>query len=224
MPVDVAWVGREQATAARFLLADVPGRCLIRCQANDSGRPVWLEIDLPVVLACLERMLGGSLGAGDSAQRPLTELEQRLTGKLAEHCLAVLRDSWPGTVSWAWTATALELAPRQMPQDPRLPLAVAEFRIGLGAVSGRIALALPWSLLASAAGASSGAAAGGTATVSVVVWRSCAEPGPLSELEVGDLIATDQRPGDPLEVNVDGRPRYRGTPGAVDGHKAVRIE
>jgi flagellar motor switch protein FliM len=160
----------------------------------------------------------------------LTELEQRLTGKLAEHCLAVLRDCWPGPACPAFTVTGVEVSPLQVPQEPRALLAVAEFRVALGVAAGRIALALPWTMLASAACASGAGAAGGssasggTATVTVVLARLAAEPGQLSDLEVGDLIATDQRPSDPLEVTVDGQPRYRGAPGAVDGHKAVRIE
>jgi flagellar motor switch protein FliM len=40
---------------------------------------------------------------------------------------------------------------------------------------------------------------------------------------VGDVIATGQRPDQPLQVEVDGQVRFLARPGSLNGKKAIQI-
>ena len=48
--------------------------------------------------------------------------------------------------------------------------------------------------------------------------------GDLLNLRVGDVITTHQSVNSPLAVRVGGVTKFHGRPGALQGHKAVRIE
>ena len=45
----------------------------------------------------------------------------------------------------------------------------------------------------------------------------------MIELEVGDTIVLDQRVGRPMDILVDGRPRFRGLPGLSGKHLGIRV-
>jgi flagellar motor switch protein FliM len=62
------------------------------------------------------------------------------------------------------------------------------------------------------------------ATVSVILVRTRIPANDLANLEVGDVIPTEQRHDQPVQVAVDGRIRFLARPGEMDGRKAIRIE
>ena len=46
----------------------------------------------------------------------------------------------------------------------------------------------------------------------------------VRQLQVGDVLTTDRGVDELLEVTVDGVAKFRARPGALDGHKAIRLE
>ena len=46
----------------------------------------------------------------------------------------------------------------------------------------------------------------------------------VRELQVGDVLTTDRSVDELLDVTVDGAAKFRARPGALDGHKAIRLE
>jgi len=59
--------------------------------------------------------------------------------------------------------------------------------------------------------------------VQVRLARSRISTGELFTLRVGDIITTEKDIHSPLVVNVEGVPKFRAFPGAMKGHKAIRI-
>jgi len=60
--------------------------------------------------------------------------------------------------------------------------------------------------------------------VVVTLARSKIRTGDLLDLAVGDIIATEKDVAHPLELSVQGVPKFHARPGAFRGKKAVRID
>ncbi len=45
----------------------------------------------------------------------------------------------------------------------------------------------------------------------------------LLNIQVNDIIRLDKGPADPLNINVENVPKYKGLPGIVKGNRAVQL-
>ncbi|WP_432491081.1 flagellar motor switch protein FliM [Kineococcus auxinigenes] len=109
-----------------------------------------LHLDTPLVLTCVERMLGGT-GAGEQPQRVLTDIEAVLCRGLVERTLAELAASLTTIVDLKPHLTSIE----QNPQFAQAAAAtdvmiVSSFHLQVERITGTATLALPLDPLSAA--------------------------------------------------------------------------
>ncbi|WP_432504474.1 flagellar motor switch protein FliM [Kineococcus arenarius] len=109
-----------------------------------------LHLDTPLMLTCVERMLGGT-GAGEQPQRVLTDIEAVLCRGLVERTLAELAASLTSIVDLKPHLTSIE----QNPQFAQAAAAtdvmiVSSFHLQVERITGTATLALPLDPLSAA--------------------------------------------------------------------------
>jgi flagellar motor switch protein FliM len=202
-----------------------------------------LDINPSVFYAIIDRMLGGGREPGLVARRPLTEIELRLVSRVTRLFLDELARAWKPAVDVEFSVQRVESNPRLVLGAPSHEgMLVASFEARINDVRGPIALGMPVQTLSPAAARLS--AAGGRALgkrpdershapadspgqpikVTVHLAETRISAAELADLRVGDIIATDAAIDSPLVVRADGVEIFRGRPGTLDGHKALRID
>ena len=231
--VDVASI--KNAAYGGFLLRLDAPTCLATFRANDEDAPFALNVELSILFAMIERMLGGDLGAAAVQQRPLTDIEKRLATRIIELFLDELRAVWRQVDALGLEIAAVEsnscLAGAQACKEP---VTHVQFELSLGQARGTMSLAIPSSLADNCEPASDGARirqtpsrdgqSVGAVRVAVVLTETTLPAADVEDLQVGDVIDTEKDTDGLLSFTVDGQPRFEGKPGILDGHKAVRIE
>ncbi len=216
----------QQATQGQFLLCCPDSMCLFRLELEGLTAPWWLTVERALMFSLLDRLLGGPIRQHKGEFRPLSELENRIAGQMVEAVIRAFEAAWPELrVAAPPNETACRLNRAWL--TCREPYACCEMVLHLGPVSGRIAAAVPWQIARHAIVLPPDAAAPPTpppVQVTVVLGQCTVSARDLAQLEVGDLIPTEQRYDQPLDVLVEGGGRYQGRLGSCQGHKAVRIE
>lgn len=236
---------QPQGAGYREWVADLalPG-CFHMLTAHPLAGQWLIEIERPLADAMIDRMLGGDADSLPIAPRPLTEIETKLIGR-------VIGD-WLGPLKQAWRAiTELDLRIDRAVSDPqqasvRLPdqaVAVIPWEVVFANRSGRVRLVIPLTPLApwmarlteprdadqpddEIEPPTRPTSEREQATVELVVTlaESKIRTRDLLDLEVGDLITTEQEVTAPLELSLQGIPKFTVRAGAMRGNKAVRIE
>lgn len=227
----------------------VAGLALPGCFHMLSAHPLagqWLiEIERPLADAMIDRMLGGDADPLPTTSRPLTEIETKLIGRIVGDWLGPLKQSWRAITELNFRIDRAVSDPRQ--GSTRLPdqtVAVLPWEVVFGNRSGRVRLVIPLTPLEPwMARLTEPRDAGRSddeleppaprpksereqALVDVVVTlaKSRIRTRDLFDLEVGDLITTEQDVTAPLELSLQGIPKFTVHVGAMRGNKAVRIE
>ncbi len=227
----------------------VAGLTLPGCFHMLTAHPLagqWLiEIERPLADAMIDRMLGGDADSLPTVPRPLTEIETKLIGRVVGDWLGPLKQSWRAITELDFRIDRAVSDPRQA--SVRLPdqaVAVLPWEVVFGNRSGRVRLVIPLTPLQPWMArlteprdadrpddeidppASRPTAEREQALVDVVVTlaRSKIRTRDLFDLEVGDLITTEQDVTAPLELSLQGVPKFTVHAGAMRGNKAVRIE
>lgn len=216
----------QRVTQGQFLLCCPDSMCLFRLPLEGPAAPGWLTVDRALMLALLDRLLGGPLVPHQGECRLLSEFENRIAGQMVEACIRALEAAWPELrVAVVPSEAACRLNRTWL--SCREPYACCELELQLGPVSGRVAIAIPWQIARQAiVHPPHGDVHAVPASVRItVVAGSCSVSArELAQLEVGDLIPTQQAYDQPLDVLVADTVRYRGRVGSCEGYKAVRIE
>ena len=200
---------------------------------DDTGAAGCAEITAPIAFPLLGKLLGGGESEACVPDRPLTRIERRVLGKVAD-----------------WVADA---AAGMLPDGPRLRRAPEEdgpddlpadqdvvvlaFTVELHHQVGTLRLCLPREL-APADLATPGrihptgryvpadgahAASSAPLELSVTVEDCAIAAADLADLARGDILVTDADAGGEVIVRVAGIPKYAGQLGAADGQRAVKI-
>jgi flagellar motor switch protein FliM len=193
----------------------------------------------------VDRMFGGS-GEIRGAKRPLTKLEQKVVREIADHAIRLLGDAWPEPFSQSRRTLSFESDP------PALQIASADedvvviiLEVRSGACTGFVTLGLPIAVIRPfmkekgtarayrvRSGSSDAKAARAqietglsTARVTLIarlpVFRLSARN--LSGLREGQVIDTSHSAEAPVEVQINGNPRYRATIGQVRGRVGLKM-
>lgn len=205
----------------------------------EAGPPVGnliLDIRLSILFPMIEQLLGGGAEAAQIARRPLTEIELRLAGRITGLMLDELRKAWEPVAPLLFSAPRVEHNPHLMPVWPPHEKVL---RIGLelcvGDQSGLLHLCIPRSAIERLDGNLATNCRidreyiGGPLTDSpvelvVTLATTRISPADLHGLRVGDIITTDHPQRQPLEVALQGVPKFLARPGALQGRKAIEIE
>ena len=196
------------------------------------------RFDVAPALCCVmvDRMLGGDPTEGETFSRPMTSIERRLMRRVAEAAVGVIREHWGQRIDTDWMV-------RHEPDATRLPVPQLQirFNVGLCQNRGTMRLWIPIGTIETFRAAieqakpSLGTQSGSgqrivhhvaAAPIEVVanLATSTIRTGDLLQLRVGDLIATEKGIEEPLELTIQGVPKFLVRAGALNGNKAIQIE
>ncbi len=205
-----------------------------------------LDIQPSILYPIIDRMLGGGREPAAVARRPLTDIELRLVSRITALLLAELRTAWQNVVE-------LDLAVERVESNPQRAQIVApqeavvriRFEMAIHDARGVMSLCIPYQGLRpiigrlcpdDRQGGGPRRAGGETIALAAEVQRGSSVElvaylaetkiagRDLSDLRVGDIITTEHDVHRPIQVRLDGAPKFLAQPGALEGHKAVEIE
>jgi flagellar motor switch protein FliM len=198
-----------------------------------------LEVCPELCCVMVDKMLGGNPEAGATFTRHMTEIELRLMGRVVEQTLETIEEAWRRVSEVHWVARHNEKRPSGKPMHEAA--VQIRFEVALCENSGSIRLSIPRPTIEAlqpclgdlARSIHSGDAVKqrhahnvASAPIDVVanVAHSTIHSTDLLELNVGDVIATEKRVDEPLELTIHNVPKFIIRAGSLRGNKAVQIE
>ena len=244
--VEVKLTSVDQLTYSEFVFSLENPTCFNLLKAEPLEGNLILDINPSIIYPIIDRLLGGGREPTIMARRPLTEIELRIVSRITNLFLDELHRAWENVLDLRLEVIRVESNP-QLAQivPPNEVVVVISFELALGEVRGMMNLCIPYNTIERISGklsANSWIAYGRrTATpenieqisqtlrsslvgLNVRLASTRITAGELIGLRVGDVIATEKDVHSPLLVMVEGVPKFRAFPGALKGHKAIRIE
>jgi flagellar motor switch protein FliM len=244
--VEVKLISVDQLTYSEFVFSLENPTCFNLLKADPLDGHIIMDLNPSIIFPIIDRLLGGGRAPMQNVpRRPLTEIELRLASRITDRAIEALRNAWSGVCDLALKVTQVESNP-QLVQivPPNEVIVLISFEISMGDVRGIMNLCIPYNTIEPLAGKLSAntwssytqkqpdrrqilnletgvANAGVEMIVCLAATKLTAEE--LVGLAVGDVIVTEHDHHLPLEVSVEGRPKYHGFAGLAKGHKAVRI-
>lgn len=244
--LEVKLLSVDQMTYSEFVFSLDNPSCFNVLVAHPLEGNWILDIAPSLSYAVIDRMLGGDTEPGTPIRRPLTEIENRLIGRVVKAFLTQLQVAWENIVQLDLHITSVESNPQLVQIVPPNEVVILVcFEVTLGRNRGMINLCIPFNSIErfnSQLSNNGWVGYGRTrpteesrATISsnvdrapveviVTLARSKIRTGDLLDLAVGDLITTEQDVTNPLELAIQGVPKFQARPGAFRGKKAVRID
>jgi len=244
--VEVKLISVDQLTYSEFVFSLENPTCFNLLKAEPLDGHIILDLNPSIIFPIIDRLLGGGRAQVQNVpRRPLTEIELRLASRITDLAITALRNAWSSVCDLALRVTQVESNP-QLVQivPPNEVIVLISFEISMGEMRGIMNLCIPFNTIEPLAGKLSantwssytqkqadrrqtlnletGVANAGVEMV-VYLAGTRLTAGELVGLAVGDVILTENDAHDPLEVCIEGRPKYYGLAGLVKGHKAVRI-
>ncbi len=201
-----------------------------------------LDLEPRLVFALVDRLLGGP-GISLDLRRSLTEIEASMLRRLLGIFLDSLTEAWRNVGQVRASLESLETNPlfaQFLP--PGEMVVVLGFRCQMGKTEGSLRLCLPYSLLEpvlpyltarywmlrQAKGESSPQQMAENlhpvkVPISVELGRKKLRIGDLLRLKVGDVVVLERKTGEPLDVLVRQRLKFRARPGRLGRFLAVEI-
>lgn len=244
--IEVKLLSVDQLTYSEFVFSLDNPSCF-NVVSIDPLEGNWiLDIAPSLSYAIIDRMLGGDPDPNETIRRPLTEIENRLIGRVVELFLVQLKASWENIVELNAGIDKVESNP-QLVQivPPNEVVILVGFEMLLGRNRGMLNLCIPFNTVEQfnsklsrngwvgygkalpteeSRGAISSSVNEAPVDITVTLAHSKIRTGDLLELAVGDIITTEKEISDPLEFSVQDVPKFNARVGAFKGKKAVRIE
>jgi flagellar motor switch protein FliM len=244
--VAVKLISVDQLSYGEFVAGLEQPTCFNLIKAVPQGVPLALELSHSMIFPLLDRLLGGGAMVDSPPRRSLTEIEARVVTRITSLAVAAWEKAWSGSGEFKLTLESSTSHPRSGPIVPEHEAVLfASFEIQLGDFQGILNLCLPESSDAALRGCTNqkanlttgqthradrtgsevteGAKSQELAELVVRLTGARLTEGELRNLAVGDTIVTDKHCAEPLEVCVNGLPRFLGFGGILKGQKAVRI-
>ncbi len=243
--VEVKLSNVDQLTYSEFVLSLESPTCFNLVTAEPLEGHLILDISPAVLYPIIDRLLGGGKDNEPVARRPLTEIELRLVARITDRFLKELGRAWENVLHLSLAVERVESNPQLVQIVPPSEVVVLiGFEVAISGIRGILHLCIPfnsierignkltsnnWVGLSRASKSSETAAtigqrlSGSELEVVVTLAESRITTGDLIGLRVGDIITTDKDVRAPLEVAVQGIPKFHASPGASKGHVAVQI-
>lgn len=244
--LEVKLISVDQLTYSEFVFSlDNPSCFNVLRPAPLDGHWI-LDISPSLCYAVIDRMLGGDATPGEPIRRPLTEIENRLIGRMVKLFTDELRKIWINIIELSLVVERVE-SNLQLVQivPPNEVVILVGLEVALGKNRGMINLCIPFNTIERFNSQLSNNGWVGysrtapspekrsqvtkqidDAPVELVVTlaESRVRTAELFGLSVGDIIATEKDVTDPLKISVQSVPKFTARAGAFRGKKAVRIE
>jgi len=244
--VDVELASVEQLTYSQFILSLPNPTCFALLTAEPLEGSLILEMNPSILFPIIDRLLGGGKTASTVPERPLTNIEFRLAAKIMNLAIEQLQEMWRHVVATAAFKVAATESNPQLVQivPPNEPVVLVTFEVSMGETSGMLSLCLPYGVIEPVLADMtkrdwfSYRAKRATpelktlverglkrATVSVAAFLASTtiKVRELLDLAPGDILKTDAREQDEISLVVNGRLKFRGTPGRLRGKRAFLI-
>ena len=244
--VEVKLSSVDQLTYGEFVFSLENMTCFNVMRAEGLDGHMILDLTPSIIFPIVDRLLGGGKSAKYSIpSRPLTEIELRLIERIIERAIEGLEKSWASVCELKLRVTQVESNP-QLVQivPPNEVIVLISFEITMGEIRGIMNLCIPFNTIEPLMGNLSSdtwsaytkrtadarqklnlQTGVGKGKVKMVVGladtRLSARE--IMSLSVGDVIMTEKGREQPLEVYIEGRPLFHGSPGLLKGHKAIQI-
>ncbi len=244
--VEVKLTSVDQLTYSEFVFSLENPTCFNLLKAEPLEGNLILDINPSILYPIIDRLLGGGKEMGSVARRPLTEIELRLVSRITTLFLTELKHAWENVLELDFQVERVESNP-QLVQivPPNEVVVLISFELTLGDIRGMMNLCIPFNSIERIGGdltANSWVSYNRTnpsdetiaqlsrqldgALVEMVVTLADTRitTADLLGLRIGDIITTDKDVRSPLDVNVQGVRKFRASPGALKGQKAIQIE
>ena len=243
--VEVKLTSVDQLTYSEFVFSLENPTCFNLLQADPLEGNLILDINPSILYPIIDRLLGGGREGGMLARRPLTEIELRLVSRITDLFLKELAHAWENVLKLDLKVIQVESNP-QLVQivPPNEVVVLVSFEITVNDVRGMVNLCIPYNSIERIGGKLTANSwvtyarrqpspqtveqIGRTLRSSLVEVRvdlanTRITTGELIGLRVGDIITTEKDVHSLLPVTVEGVPKFRASPGAYKGHKAIQI-
>lgn len=244
--IEVKLLSVDQLTYSEFVFSlDNPSCFNVLTPLPLPGNWI-LDIAPSLSYAIIDRMLGGDPDPNETIRRPLTEIENRLIGRVVGLFLKRLTESWENIVELELEIEKVESNP-QLVQivPPNEVVILIGFEVLLGKNRGMMNLCIPFNTVETfnsrlsrngwvgygkgtpteeSRGQVSSSMSEAPVDIVVTLARSKIRTSDLLELAIGDIITTEKEVQSPLELAVQDVPKFNASVGAFKGKKAVRIE
>jgi flagellar motor switch protein FliM len=244
--VEVHLTGVAQLTYSEFVFSLESPTCFNVLRADPLDGKLILDISPAILFPIIDRLLGGGREKTPPARRPLTEIELRLVSRITQAFLAEMKHAWENVVPLNLSVERVESNP-QLVQivPPNEVIILISFELTLGEARGNLNLCIPFNAIERIGGkltsnnwsSYNGAVPtpesvgrisrqldGSLVEIVVTLAETQISTADLLSLRVGDIITTDKDVRTPLEVSVSGVPKFRASPGAIKGHKAIQFQ
>lgn len=244
--VEVKLTSVDQLTYSEFVFSLENPSCFNLLRADSlEGTPV-LDINPSILYPIIDRLLGGGKNTGPFARRALTEIELRIVSCITKLFLEELEKAWENVIRFKLSVERVESNP-QLAQvvPPNEVVVLVSFELTFQEVRGMVNLCIPYNSierLGNKLSATSWAAYGKIfsdeqtrhaldknlhgSIVEVVAYlaESRISTRELIGLRIGDIITTEHDIRQPLQLRVEGVPKFLAAPGALKGHRAIQVE
>ena len=244
--VEVKLTSVDQLTYSEFVFSLENPSCFNLLRAEPLEGNLILDINPSILYPIINRLLGGSKDQGPPVRRPLTEIELRLVGRITTLFLAEMKHAWENIVSLTFSVERVESNP-QLCQivPPNEVVVLVSFELTLGDLRGMLNFCIPYNSIERIGNklTSNGWVSYGKSTATpesralisnridqssvemvVTLAETTIRTADLIGLRVGDIITTEKDQRLPLEVSVQGVPKFHASAGAFKGRKAIQID
>lgn len=239
---DVTLVSIEQFTYSEFLMSLPDPTAFYAVGVRPGDGLAALEIGPGVAFAMIDRMLGGT-GHGGAATRALTEIEQHVVDAAVKLVLDNLSEAWRSIVDVEFKIHARDTRPQMLQvAAPNEMVVLMVFDMRIGDTRGMLNLCVP-AVVIESVGAQFGRGlhrvrrepteaerqrlARMLSTVSLSVaarLKSRMPAGEMLSLEVGEVLSLGRATRDPVELSVNGLPKFVGHLVQTECGVGLRIE
>ena len=239
--VDVRLIDVAQATYGEYIdsLPNPTSFNLLNIMPMD-GTAV-LEFNPEAIFPLIDRMLGGNVGGTSTLTRPLTQIEQHLVRAIIQRACEQLEQVWSNLQTLKFTLSSSDSNPHLMQiHSPNEPVVLINYECKIGKSQGAISLCYPYRViepvistftaqtwLTQTKSGEAGAANSlrqnlGKAALDVNIYLAETEItlADLVELRPGHIIQTGKSAKSEITMSIEGKLKYKGTPGIFKNHKA----
>ena len=243
--VEVSVAGVEQLTYSEFIYSLPNPTCFNLLKCEPLKGQMCLEVSPLIIYPIIDRLLGGSSEELFVPQRPLTEIELRLSRQILDRALRALTDTWLALAPVKFDLADTESNPHLVQiVAPTETVVIVGFEIKTGQRTGTMSFCVPYTVIEPIIGklgtqswlvgeTPKDAEAGQKTLVNSMrlarlglrafLGETTMTMNDLMNLQVGDVIRTEKRCGREFILQVEGRNKFACKLGQCRGKKALRL-
>lgn len=241
--IDISKASTDQITYNEFIRSIASPSFMFVFTADELNGNVVVEINLKVIFAIIDRLLGGGGGLYQNL-RSLTEIEMSLMRNEIVRILSVLKESWSSIYAFTPTIVSIENNPQFVQVVPANEMVVVvTLDMKIGEIEGFMNICWPSSLLETIAprlyaesyfkqerqtqGSQKDVIAAlvqdSDLFLDVIIGKTIISLSNLLKLEVGDVIMLQRHIDEMASLYVNGKEKYKCTLGTHKGFNAVKV-